>query len=326
MANLALDYFADNLPNRPYCTDELLYGLRIRDKEQAILARFIQHNPPHSMYWFGLDVDRVGAAIDWTDCNAPAPNITVKNQKNGHAHLLYALQTPVRTAPEASLKALKYAAAVERGLCEKLQADVNYSGLICKNPYNSHWQVTVWRDEPYTLDELADYVDLKTPDSRRTEVDYGLGRNCLLFEKTRKWSYKAIRQGFPDFDQWQRAVVQRVEMYNSQLATPLSLSECGHIGRSIAKWTHKRFTAHSFEQYVIDTHTPEIQATRGRVGGKNNKREVQAVKGRTGGIAKGEAYSEKREQARLLRVQGLSYQAIADVIEASRRSVINWCK
>lgn len=320
MANLALNYFADHLPYRPYCTDELLYGLRIVAKDQAILAKFIQQNPPHAQYWLVFDVDRMGAAIDWTDCNAPAPNITVKNQKNGHAHLLYALQTPVRTAPEASLKALKYAAAVEHGLCKKLQADVNYSGLICKNPYHSHWQVTVWREEPYALDELADYVDLNTSDSRRANVDYGLGRNCQLFEKTRKWAYKAIRQGFPDFRQWQHAVIQRVEMYNVHLINPLSLPECSGIGRSIAKWTHQRFTACSFEQYVIDTHTPEMQAQRGQ----KNKAEVQAAKGKKGGIAKGEAYSDKREQALQMFSCGMSRQAIATTLGVHRNTLRNW--
>ncbi|WP_432758876.1 replication initiation protein [Escherichia coli] len=60
---------------------------------------------------------------------------------NGHAHLLYALNIAVRTAPDASVKALKYAAAVERSLCEKLCADVNYSGLICKNPFHLEWLV-----------------------------------------------------------------------------------------------------------------------------------------------------------------------------------------
>ncbi|WP_283715009.1 replication initiation protein, partial [Shigella sonnei] len=79
------------------------------------------------------------AAIDWSDRNAPAPNITVKNPVNGHAHLLYALNIAVRTAPDASVKALKYAAAIERALCEKLGADVNYSGLICKNPFHLEW-------------------------------------------------------------------------------------------------------------------------------------------------------------------------------------------
>nr|EIX5494761.1 replication initiation protein [Escherichia coli] len=128
-----------------------------------------------------FDVDREGAAIDWSDRNAPAPNITVKNPVNGHAHLLYALNIAVRTAPDASVKALKYAAAVERSLCEKLCADVNYSGLICKNPFHLEWQVMEWREDAYTLDELADYLDLSASERRSIDKHYGMGRNCHLF-------------------------------------------------------------------------------------------------------------------------------------------------
>ncbi|MGE6587864.1 replication initiation protein, partial [Raoultella planticola] len=28
------------------------------------------------MFWLGFDVDRAGAAIDWSDRNAPAPTLT----------------------------------------------------------------------------------------------------------------------------------------------------------------------------------------------------------------------------------------------------------
>jgi hypothetical protein len=56
------------------------------------------------------------------------------NPENGHAHLLYALKTAIRTAPDGKMKPLKYAAAVERALRKKLDADTGYSGLICKNP------------------------------------------------------------------------------------------------------------------------------------------------------------------------------------------------
>ncbi len=93
-------------------------------------SRYIQQNQPHAQFWLVFDVDRVGAAIDWNKRNSPAPNVTVKNPVNGHAHLLYALNIAVRTAPDSSVKALKYAAAIERSLCEKLDADANYSGLI----------------------------------------------------------------------------------------------------------------------------------------------------------------------------------------------------
>ena len=264
----ALQYFEENLPHRPYHTDDLAFGLRISGKGRALLARYIQQNQPHAQFWLVFDVDREGAAIDWSDRNAPAPNITVKNPVNGHAHLLYALNIAVRTAPDASVKALKYAAAVERSLCEKLCADVNYSGLICKNPFHLEWQVMEWREEAYTLDELADYLSA----SARRSIDkhYGMGRNCHLFEMTRKWAYRAIRQGWPAFSQWLEAVIQRVEMYNASLPVPLSPAECRAIGKSIAKYTYRKFSPEGFSA---------VQAARGRKGGNANSSENQAIKG-----------------------------------------------
>ncbi len=304
----ALQYFEENLPHRPYHTDDLAFGLRISGKGRALLARYIQQNQPHAQFWLVFDVDREGAAIDWSDRNAPAPNITVKNSVNGHAHLLYALNIAVRTAPDASVKALKYAAAVERSLCEKLCADVNYSGLICKNPFHLEWQVMEWREDAYTLDELADYLDLSASERRSIDKHYGMGRNCHLFEMTRKWAYRAIRQGWPAFSQWLEAVIQRVEMYNASLPVPLSLAECRAIGKSIAKYTHRNFTPETFAQYVADTHTPEIQAKRGR----------------KGGIAKGEAYDDKRFMALCMLENGYSQKAIAAMLEVSTRTIRNW--
>lgn len=208
MISPAIDYFAANLPYRPYHANELLYGLRIDKAAKAVLARYIQHNPPHAMYWLVFDVDRPVAAIDWNDLNAPTPNFTVKNPVNGHAHLFYGLKTAVRVAKDGSIKAIEFAAAVERGLRDKLKSDIGYAGLICKNPLHTYWQVVEWRGELYELAELADYVDLYAPtaanDEQVFDIDfsYGLGRNCWLFNLTRIWSYTAIRQGWPDFPQW----------------------------------------------------------------------------------------------------------------------------
>ncbi len=159
MISPAIDYFAANLPYRPYHANELLYGLRIDKAAKAVLARYIQHNPPHAMYWLVFDVDRPVAAIDWNDLNAPTPNFTVKNPVNGHAHLFYGLKTAVRVAKDGSIKAIEFAAAVERGLRDKLKSDTGYAGLICKNPLHTYWQVVEWRGELYELAELADYVD-----------------------------------------------------------------------------------------------------------------------------------------------------------------------
>lgn len=105
MSNAALELFNERLPHKPYFSDDLHFGVRIAGKERAILAKYIQFNQPHAMFWLGFDVDRAGAAIDWSDRNAPAPTLTITNPENGHAHLLYALKTSIRTAPDGKNEA-----------------------------------------------------------------------------------------------------------------------------------------------------------------------------------------------------------------------------
>lgn len=276
MSNVALKLFNDRLPHKPYFTDELQCGLRIAGKERAILAKYIQFNQPHAQFWLCFDVDRPGAAIDWSDRNAPAPTLTIMNKANGHAHLLYALKTAVRTAPDGKIKPLKYAAAVESALREKLGADVGYSGLICKNPNHDSWQIAVWQPELYTLDWLADSLDLNSAKEKNIVPDYGLGRNCTLFDKTRKWAYRAIRQGWPGYDQWLQACYERASAYNLQFVSPLDDNEVTGIAKSIAKWTRVKITKESFEKFILDTHSSEIQAKRGRIskgGGRPKNKE-----------------------------------------------------
>lgn len=286
MRNAALELFNDRLPHKPYFSDDLHFGVRIAGKERAILAKYIQFNQPHAMFWLGFDVDRAGAAIDWSDRNAPAPTLTITNPENGHAHLLYALETSIRTAPDGKMKPLKYAAAVENALRKKLDADVGYSGLICKNPNHDHWKIAVWQRELYTLDWLADSLDLNTEYDKEIVADYGLGRNCTLFDKTRKWAYRAIRQGWPEYDQWLEACYERANAYNSQLLSPLDVNEVKGIAKSIAKWTTKEFSVDSFKKYIIDTHKPDIQRSRGRKGGL-----ISSGGGRPRGTKK--SYSER---------------------------------
>jgi len=267
LRNAALELFNDRLPHKPYFSDDLHFGVRIAGKERAILAKYIQFNQPHALFWLGFDVDRIGAAIDWSDRNAPAPTLTITNPENGHAHLLYALETSIRTAPDGKMKPLRYAAAVENALRKKLGADTGYSGLICKNPNHSHWKIAVWQPELYTLDWLADSLDLSAANDKEIVADYGLGRNCSLFDKTRKWAYRAIRQGWPEYERWIQACYERACAYNLQFLDPLLDSEVMGIAKSIGKWTFKNLTKQSFESYVDSTHTPEIQAIRGAKGG-----------------------------------------------------------
>ena len=281
MPNDAIDLFSQRLPKKPYHTDSLSSGLRVINRSIAVKSRYIQPNGPTHKFFLVFDVDREGSAIDWSDRKVPAPNITAMNRENGHSHLIYCLDTSLRTAPDGSLKALKYAAAIESSIRRALGADSAYAGLICKNPLNAHWQVMVWEENSYTFDWLADCVDMTAANASQIDPAYGLGRNCTLFEKTRQWSYRAIRQGYPDYPQWLNATIQRVEAYNLQLPVPLSSVECRSIGKSVAKWTYQRFTERGWLDWVAKTHSSEIQALRGKKGGKISKRKPSLDSERT---------------------------------------------
>ncbi|RXY82278.1 replicase, partial [Klebsiella pneumoniae] len=88
-------------------------------------------------------------------------------------------------------------------------------------------------------------------------------RNCTLFDKTRKWAYRAIRQGWPEYDQWLQACYERATAYNLHFSSPLDDNEVTGIAKSIAKWTSKNFSEDSFREFVSRTHTSEIQSIRG---------------------------------------------------------------
>ncbi|MCL0137854.1 replication initiation protein, partial [Klebsiella pneumoniae] len=163
---------------------------------------------------------------------------------------------------------LRYAAAVENALRKKLEADAGYSGLICKNPNHGHWKIAVWQPELYTLDWLADSLDLSAANDKEIVADYGLGRNCTLFDRTRKWAYRAIRQGWPEYEQWLQACYERASAYNLQFSVPLDDKEVIGIAKSITKWTHSKLNEMTFSDYVARTHNSAIQSERGKKGGR----------------------------------------------------------
>ena len=262
-----LELFRNTLPARPMATDDFAKGLYRWPKVEALSKRFIQTNPDRLLYWLAFDVDRAGGAYDWQFRDAPAPNITAENPANRHAHLLYGLGLPVQKAPEASVRALRYAAAVEQGLRVKLDADPSYAAFTVKNPLCRHWTVNTWQPELYDLDWLADYVDLAPyQDKRRHLPEYGLGRNCTMFENLRRWSYRAIRlMDWPDLDTWRAACLAQAAGYNT-FPAPLPIREVKSTAKSVSLWTWHHFTPELFSA---------IQ--RERVRKWNDRRHAEAV-------------------------------------------------
>ena len=255
---LAEQHLLSRLPARPYCTDNPRKGLIVRPMASAIAYSHIQLNRPLEIAWLAFDVDRVGAAFAWEAPNLPPPTATVTNPANGHAHLLYALKTPVLLADSAREAPRAYAAAIKAAFAVRLRADRAYAGLIAKNPLHHAWRV-IWVDHLYELGELAEYVDLaKEAASPRSDAE---GRNCNLFNGLRRWAYQHVstfRTHGGSQSSWTEVLLQQATALND-IPNPLPFSEVRQVARSVAQWTWKHFDETAFI---------EKQSARGRKGGR----------------------------------------------------------
>lgn len=307
--------FINLLPRKPYCTD-VLGVTDIRPKTIAIKKKYIQINQPCITAYFIFDIDREGAVLAWHDSNLPTPYWTCKNPKNGHAHIVYRLKIPFCTSSMAHLEPIRYAAAIQSALAQRLKADRGYAGLLTKNPCHPHWQYHQWTEYEYTLDELANYLDLRGHPIKGPE-SFGLGRNCALFDNVRHWAYKAIREFWgPNYKHnWNDAVYSYVEAINAQFIVPLPISEVRAIAKSVSKWTCRKFTPERFRQ---------SQAAKGKKGGLAGLKENKAKAGR---ISKGGGRPNKKAllpKVLELKAAGCSNRVIAESLKLSPSTISLW--
>ena len=307
VAQLA-DFF-NNLAYKPYCADDLLYGLQIRPKKTAINMQYIQGNQPCMIHYFFFDIDRAEAVMAWYDANLPMPYWTAQTQKNGHAHICYKLEIPLCTSELASQKAISYAAKIQAGLANKLGADVGYSHLITKNPFHPDWRTTFWTERAYTLDYLADFVELPKKLSKKQEVS-GLGRNCTLFDTVRKWAYTAVRDYLHHHSSltWEKAVLTHLEALNGEFQEPLPYSEIKATAKSIANYCWRKFSHAGFSEWQSNN------AQRANAKGACSK----------GGKARSQQFNDLRQQALQLHIQGMNNTKIAEHLSVSRKTITRW--
>lgn len=269
--------------------------------------QYIQGNQPCMLHYFFFDIDRSEAVMAWHDENLPMPYWTAQTQKNGHAHICYKLEIPLCTSEFGSQKAIAYASKVQAGLANKLGADVGYSHLITKNPFHKDWRVTFWSEEAYTLDYLADFVELPKKLTKRQE-ESGLGRNCTLFDTVRKWAYKAIREHRGStYNTWLDAVLNQCQNINTGFQEQLPYSEIKATAKSIATYCWKK-DAYCYQEFI------DRQSRKGKLGGLK------------GGMARSLQYEPLRKEARELREQGFSYSKIAKSLGCTKATAIKWCK
>lgn len=305
-----LELFIDNLPKKPYCTDNLEYGLMIRPKAIAITKKTIQHNKPAEIRWLVFDCDYVDALGKISSKNLPMPNIYISNPQNGHSHIFYGLTVPVVRTDAARAAPLKYLAAIEYALCEALEADVGYSGLVAKNPLHKHWRTTVFVENSYELSQLAECLTLPIKIPKKAQVQ-GAGRNCTIFETVKliayanvlKFKIESTKEAFDSF------ILGTCQSVNAGFPVCLDIREVQGIAKSISRWTWRHYT-----KKWTDEKFSEIQARRGKAGGLKS------------GTTRASKNEEKRATALQMSLAGFKLKEIAEALEVPLSTIGRWCK
>lgn len=311
--SLALEQITNKFPSKPYCSDDLTFGVKVRPKNIALLKRYIQPNHPYYTNFFVFDLDYPTAYVDffYSMVGVPTPNLIVENPENGHAHFIYQLATPIYQTDASKPKPIAFGNAVYLGLREVLQADIGYTGLITKNALHKDWRTHLLREEPYTLKQLSERLDLtqhKITKPIAPVEAVGLGRNCCVFHTVRHWAYVEIRKyRGKTYNQWLQGVIDRCTALNSEFTAPMSYNEVKGIAKSIARWTWKR-DSYCYQEF-IDRQT--------------RKSKLGAAKG---GTARSMQYQDKRKQAQKLKATGMNNTQIAKQLGVHRNSVNTWLK
>lgn len=259
-----IDYYKNNLPAKPFYSKDLGTGLRIAKRDIALKFKHIQHNQPKMVHWLVLDIDKYYFYEDFF--NLPMPNVVAYNKYGedhdcAHSHLFFALKHPVCRSDAARTKPLKYLAAIEHGLKTAFESDLNYSGLISKNFLHEDYRVQFLNPDLWELGEFKEWIDIPRKIPSQSESS-GLGRNCDIFDRTRKIAYSEFHK-YQNQSSFEKAVLGWCEEANSDYQEPLTINELKCIARSISKFCFRNMSR-DHERYIKDTHTSELQSERGK--------------------------------------------------------------
>mgnify|MGYP003616490807 CR=1 FL=1 len=312
-SKIVLDHFINTIPKKPYASDDLMYGVKIYSKDAALRKVYLQPNHPYYLHNIVFDLDYSASLVEilYSKTGIPLPNLIVENKENGRSHAIYYLKTPVFKTDASRHKPIIYLNAIQRTLQHVLDADVNYTGLICKNPLNDRWRTNTLRHTPYSLDELAnkleiDWKQISKPIKQNEAV--GLGRNCYLSHTARLWAYVAIRKHRgATYSIWLQSVLDHCLKLNESITDPLGYNEVRGIAKSISRYCWKR-DPHCYAMFI------ERQTLKGRKGGLK------------GGALRSAQYETKRKQAQELKAQGMNNTQIAKQLGVHRNSVNTWVK
>lgn len=311
--SLCLEQFTDKLPVKPYCTNDLEHGLLIRPKAIAVNYKYLQPDHPFYQHYLILDLDYESSLIEilYSMTGIPLPNLLVENKENGRSHIFFNLKTPIYKTNASKLKPIIYANAVLKRLQSLFNADVGYSGLIVKNPIHEQWRAYTLRDKPYSLNELADKLEIDWKEANKPVKQsdaIGLGRNCYVFHTARFWAYKAVREfRGKTYNQWLQTVIDHCLKLNEGITEPMQYGEIKGIAKSIARYCWKR-DGYAYQEFI------DRQRRKGALGASK------------GGKTRSSTFESQREKALNMKQSGANNTSIALALGVHRNTVANWLK
>ena len=336
----AVAHFAQCLPFRVRCSDDLNVGLAWAERNVALRHCEIAPDPPGWKTALRFDVDcpcdrrphvKSGycprAATYWRDAALAEPSFIVVNPANGHAHYVYLLRGWLRVdgANAADLAAVRYFVAIERAYTRALRADAGYAGLVQHNPFHARYETFSGRDEPYSLRELAAHVELPALAPRpRTEIRTD-GRNVETFDRLRFWAYTTIgeyrcgpRETWDEVvDARALAIAEEVRAAHPAASHPYTDQEALATAKSVAGWVWSRYIGGSLTRVRTDA----------AVRRENDRKRDLAARRARGSVPRDDYLAEvqrRRVAASMLHSLGVATDEIARRLGAGVRSVQRW--
>lgn len=308
-------------PYLPRCSDNKTAAL-VRPVLYAIRYPYMQVNRIGMVSWLVFDLDHCNANI-WDDVGLPAPNLIVRNRKNGHAHLYYAI-IPVCTSENARSKPLHYMKAIYKAMAIKLKADTAYSGPVAKTPFHPWWDTTEIHSRELELGELADYVELpgRSWNTGPNLDSVAHSRHCTLFEELRFYAYSIVKKmressSYSRFYQEVEAYAHNHNNFRGRgFSANLSVSQVKATAKSVARWTWDFYTGNSRchrGAMALDKNIP-LEA----------RQKLSAL--RTHQKRQNTTASKIREAVRKLKEQGqrITQMAIAALTSLSRQTIAKY--
>lgn len=266
------EFEAMYLSRRPLASNAKTGPYYRHRRELALTMPYIEANPAVLQSLIVVDRDLADTDLAADLAGAPVPTYTALNALTGTGHLVYGLTAPVCLTDAAHRRPINLLAQIEQGLTTVLDGDTAYAGRITKNPLVGPHH-TIWNGGTYELRELAaalaEIRALPQAGSPRRNVTHSaIGRNVALFDLTRTWAYKAVRNHWDGtLTDWETSCFRYAWDRNEKIIAndftrgPLAFTEVALLARSISRWTWRKMTRQTFH---------DRQAHIGHNGGKRS--------------------------------------------------------